>query len=229
MTPLGFEPTQFALVKLESAPLDRSGKLSTAGMAKIVVKTSRADFSFKTNETEHACLDQPAVAAQSGSQRDADKKAEENVQRRERKRSSRKDGAETAGEGNSRAGPAATWKLEPYDACGIWAHTSATWVHPLRPLGQSANCWHDQNYGPNIWGWFFRQNQRNRARLLGSTRRRRTKWKPVRRRQKGWGKRPKKRKKKKQQKRWHRNSRRRKQPGWAGCNLKARGYFLSIS
>ena len=28
MTPVGFEPTQFSLVELESTPLDQSGKLS---------------------------------------------------------------------------------------------------------------------------------------------------------------------------------------------------------
>ena len=28
MTPVGFEPTQFALVELESTPLDHSGKMS---------------------------------------------------------------------------------------------------------------------------------------------------------------------------------------------------------
>ena len=35
MTPVGFEPTQFALVELESTPLDRSGKVSTAWKVKI--------------------------------------------------------------------------------------------------------------------------------------------------------------------------------------------------
>jgi hypothetical protein len=29
MTPVGFEPTQLALVELESTPLDHSGKVST--------------------------------------------------------------------------------------------------------------------------------------------------------------------------------------------------------
>ena len=31
MTPVGFEPTQIALVELESTPLDHSGKVSTDG------------------------------------------------------------------------------------------------------------------------------------------------------------------------------------------------------
>ena len=30
MTPVGFEPTQLALVELESTPLDHSGKVSVA-------------------------------------------------------------------------------------------------------------------------------------------------------------------------------------------------------
>ena len=48
MTPVGLEPTQFALVELEPA-LDHSGKVSTAGLAKILVQTSGTDFfSFKS-------------------------------------------------------------------------------------------------------------------------------------------------------------------------------------
>ena len=54
MTPVGFGPTQFALVELEPAPLDHSGKGSTAGMTKIVVKTSGNDFSLKSMKTEQA-------------------------------------------------------------------------------------------------------------------------------------------------------------------------------
>ena len=53
MTPVGFEPTQFALVELESTPLDHSGKVSAAGGTKIVVKASGTDFSFKLMKTEH--------------------------------------------------------------------------------------------------------------------------------------------------------------------------------
>ena len=34
MTPVGFEPTQLALVELESTPLDHSGKLSRANLIK---------------------------------------------------------------------------------------------------------------------------------------------------------------------------------------------------
>ena len=45
---MGCEPTQFALVKLES--------VSTAGMTETALKAS-----FKIHETENACLDQPAV------------------------------------------------------------------------------------------------------------------------------------------------------------------------
>ena len=33
MTAVGFEPTQFALVELESTPLDHSGKLSVATLS----------------------------------------------------------------------------------------------------------------------------------------------------------------------------------------------------
>ena len=83
-----------------STPSDHSGKVSTAGVTKIVVKASRADFCFKVHETEQACLDQPAVAR---TKRKPEKRLRENVQRRERKRSSRKDGSETAGEGNKHA------------------------------------------------------------------------------------------------------------------------------
>ena len=48
MTPVGFEPAQFALVELESAPPHHSGKASTAGIAKFVVLTSGTEFSFKS-------------------------------------------------------------------------------------------------------------------------------------------------------------------------------------
>ena len=44
MTPVGFEPTQFALVELESTPLDHSGKVSTAWKVKILGQTSRTIF-----------------------------------------------------------------------------------------------------------------------------------------------------------------------------------------
>ena len=44
MTPMGFEPMQFALVDVASTPLDHSGKVSTAGMTKIVVQPSGTDF-----------------------------------------------------------------------------------------------------------------------------------------------------------------------------------------
>ena len=44
MTPVGFEPTQFALVELESTPLDHSGKVSTAWKVKILGQTSRTVF-----------------------------------------------------------------------------------------------------------------------------------------------------------------------------------------
>lgn len=44
MTPVGFEPTQFALVELESTPLDHSGKVSTAWEAKILSSTPRTVF-----------------------------------------------------------------------------------------------------------------------------------------------------------------------------------------
>ena len=45
---MGFEPTQFALVKLES--------VLTGGMTKSALKAP-----FKIHETKNACLDQPAV------------------------------------------------------------------------------------------------------------------------------------------------------------------------
>ena len=44
MTPVGFEPTQSALVELESTPLDHSGKVSTAWKVKILGQTSRTVF-----------------------------------------------------------------------------------------------------------------------------------------------------------------------------------------
>ena len=44
MTPVGFEPSQFALVEIGPTPLDHSGKASTAGMTKIVVTTSGTVF-----------------------------------------------------------------------------------------------------------------------------------------------------------------------------------------
>ena len=44
MTPVGFEPMQFALVELESTPLDHSGKVSTAWKVKILGQTSRTVF-----------------------------------------------------------------------------------------------------------------------------------------------------------------------------------------
>ena len=50
--------------------------------------------------------------------------------------------------------------MGPYDTCGIWAHavrSSGTWVHPLRPLGQSVNCCNGQICGPRIQDWFFFQ------------------------------------------------------------------------
>ena len=47
MTPVGFEPTQFALVELESTPLDHSGKVSTAWKVNFLDQTSRTVFSLK--------------------------------------------------------------------------------------------------------------------------------------------------------------------------------------
>ena len=44
MTPVGCEPTRFALVELESTPLDHSGKVSTAWKVKILGQTSRTVF-----------------------------------------------------------------------------------------------------------------------------------------------------------------------------------------
>ena len=44
MTPVGFELTQFALVELESTPLDHSGKVSTAWKVKILGQTPRTVF-----------------------------------------------------------------------------------------------------------------------------------------------------------------------------------------
>ena len=145
LTRVGFAPTQFALVELESTPLDDSGKVSTAGMTKIAVKTSRADFSFKTNETEHACLDQPAVARTKWKPKRCrqEGRGEKSVQRREKKEAAEK-----------------MDQKQPKKIYGIWAHevcTSGTWVHAPRPFGWSANCWHDQICGKNIQGWFFLQ------------------------------------------------------------------------
>ena len=54
MTPVGFDPMQFALVELESTPLDHSGKVSTAWKVKILGQT------FHPNDKPF--LDQPAVA-----------------------------------------------------------------------------------------------------------------------------------------------------------------------
>ena len=62
MTPVGFEPTQFALVELESTPLDHSGKVSTAWKVKIFGETSRTVFSLKFHPNDKPFLDQPAVA-----------------------------------------------------------------------------------------------------------------------------------------------------------------------
>ena len=76
MTPVEFEPAQFALVELESAPLDHSGKASTAGMTKIVVETSGTDFFLQIHENRASPCINPPSPQQSGSQRDADKKAE---------------------------------------------------------------------------------------------------------------------------------------------------------
>ena len=76
MTPVGFEPTQFALVELESTPLDHSGKVSTAGTTKIVVTTSGTDFSLQIHENRASPCINPPSPQQSGSKRDADKKAE---------------------------------------------------------------------------------------------------------------------------------------------------------
>ena len=76
MTPVGFEPTQFALVELESTPLDHSGKVSTAGVTKIVVKTSWTVFFLQINENKASPCINPPSPQQSGSQRDADKKAD---------------------------------------------------------------------------------------------------------------------------------------------------------
>ena len=56
---------------------------------------------------------------------------------------------------------------QPYDTCGIWTHavcTSGTWVHPLRPLGQSVNCWHDTKFGQGFGRYFFLQTRETRAR-----------------------------------------------------------------
>ena len=38
MTPVGFEPTQLALVELESTPLDHSGKVSMQALNNIVTR-----------------------------------------------------------------------------------------------------------------------------------------------------------------------------------------------
>ena len=46
MTPVGFDPMQFALVELESTPLDHSGKVSAAWKVKILGQTSRTVFPF---------------------------------------------------------------------------------------------------------------------------------------------------------------------------------------
>ena len=54
MTPVGFEPMQFALVDSSSTPLDHSGKVSTAWKVKILAQT------FHPNDKPF--LDQPAVA-----------------------------------------------------------------------------------------------------------------------------------------------------------------------
>ena len=87
MTPVGFEPTQFALVELESTPLDHSGKVSTVGMTKIAVNTSWTDFFFQIHENRVSPCINPPSPQQSGSQRDADKKAEG---RRPKKRKKKK-------------------------------------------------------------------------------------------------------------------------------------------
>ena len=53
MTPVGFEPTQFALVELESTPLDHSGKVSTDRFTKIAATASGTDF-FPSNPCAEA-------------------------------------------------------------------------------------------------------------------------------------------------------------------------------
>ena len=62
MTPVGFEPTQFALVELESTPLDHSGKVSTAWKVKIFGGNIQDCFSLKFHPNDKPFLDQPAVA-----------------------------------------------------------------------------------------------------------------------------------------------------------------------
>ena len=72
MTPVGFEPTQFALVELESTPLDHSGKVSTAGMTKIVVQASGTDFFTQIHENRASpCISPPSPQQKAN----ADKKA----------------------------------------------------------------------------------------------------------------------------------------------------------
>ena len=44
MTAVGFEPTQLALVELESTPLDRSGKLSMLKMNNIFINKQPVCF-----------------------------------------------------------------------------------------------------------------------------------------------------------------------------------------
>ena len=59
---MGFEATQFALVELESTPLDHSGKVSTAGMTKNC-GPNIWDWFFPSNPAKQSKpLHQPAVA-----------------------------------------------------------------------------------------------------------------------------------------------------------------------
>ena len=53
MTPVGFEPTQLALVELESTPLDHSGKVSW-DTARKHCPTKRA-LAKKLRELSHVC------------------------------------------------------------------------------------------------------------------------------------------------------------------------------
>ena len=52
MTPVGFEPTQLALVELESTPLDHSGKVSVAKRSRLKKKILQKSMSEKP-----LCLD----------------------------------------------------------------------------------------------------------------------------------------------------------------------------
>ena len=46
MTAVGFEPTQLALVELESTPLDHSGKLSSTSAMKLLLVTFTVAHNF---------------------------------------------------------------------------------------------------------------------------------------------------------------------------------------